>query len=248
MSERLADIMDLPDSEKPETGAEAILETESEPVVRYSQRLQSRKRFAYTLNFKEFVHAHPKMIAAFKKLESEVALAQHNHTARLGDVFKSEDVRITLINNTGTTDFSMNNPGIYMKVDASGESFFVKRIYGYHPNKEWSLGVAEFESMQKAKEALKGLPKVEVVDFQIGYENGRDSTYFVSKWIEDGILLREYFKESDLNEDERQKLIMRYRAIKYRLTAKHSFIDVGEHNIIYVPDTDMLFVFDVHAS
>ncbi len=66
----------------------------------------------------------------------------------------------------------------YLKINFKGHSFFVKRSFvTINP------GFTEFESTIKAKEALKDLNFIKVVEAKLGYQDKNESWY-VSEWQE----------------------------------------------------------------
>jgi hypothetical protein len=153
-------------------------------------------------------------------------------------VFESEGVKISIVQKSHKTEQTL---GSYFKVETGKDIFFVKTLPGYHLA---GLGANEMSSLIKAKKLLEGLEGVEVVDFQLGYEDRNGTTYFVSKW-EDGVPLDNYFESLHKNDSEvkNSDLYRRYIDIVLRLG---KFADVEEHNIFYNPQTDKLIVFDVH--
>ena len=88
---------------------------------------------------------------------------------------------------------------------------------------------------------------VDVIDFQLGYQDEDRRTYFVSKW-EDGVNFGDYM--TDLSNRkmfaERDKLVERFDQIYDTLGDK--FIDKNYYNMLYSPKTDKLIVFDIHSE
>jgi len=64
----------------------------------------------------------------------------------------------------------------YLRLNFKGESFFLKRSFV-----TTNPGFVEFSNVTSAKEALKDLDFVRVVDAQLGYQDKNESWY-VSKW------------------------------------------------------------------
>ena len=64
----------------------------------------------------------------------------------------------------------------YIKISIKGQDFFVKRSFVTQ-----NPGFTEFKNIMSAKEALRDLNFVRVVDAQLGYQNKNESWY-VSKW------------------------------------------------------------------
>ena len=64
----------------------------------------------------------------------------------------------------------------YLKLSYDGKSFFVKRSFV-----TTNPGFIEFSNIQEAKELLKDLPNVGVVDAKMGYQDKNESWY-ISKW------------------------------------------------------------------
>lgn len=212
------------------------------------------RQLAYVESFKKFVSTHPHLILSFKKIEKEIESKVKENGVFVNGTFEEKDYKITAIDSTGSSEGQSGPLNAYFKVQAGGEIFFVKRIPGYFKQ---GRGVSEFASMQRAKELLKDLDNVEVVDFQFGYQDKKDATYFVSKW-EEGELLEKYLErllpttsskagntEISLIADHEYE---RIRKIRNEIIKKLfvEFKDVSAHNMIYCLNTKKVIVFDIH--
>jgi hypothetical protein len=64
----------------------------------------------------------------------------------------------------------------YIKVTLGGESYFIKRC-----SATFNPGFTEFKSTIKARDVLRGMSYVKVIEPQLGYQDEKDS-WFISKW------------------------------------------------------------------
>ena len=190
----------------------------------------------YASEFKELIRQHPGAIATFRKLETEAR--EKLKTEGVWDyVFEENGVNLKLLDSLGS----------YFKVEMDGHAFFVKRTKGfYEAIGVKSEGVDEYRSAQEAQHALEGIKNVEVIDFQLGYQDGKGGTYFVSKWL-DYPKLNRYLATLTSKEDLELKtrLEQRIRNIITHLQQKW-FVDAWDQNMLYDPLTDKIIVFDVH--
>lgn len=214
------------------------------------QKESPYRKLTYTQSFKEMVVKHPRLLSIFQDLENKMKDKIQTRKAFVGSSLEDKGIKITVIDKSQSAN---NKPlGAYFKVGIGGEAFFVKTVPGYY---DLGKGAKELASLNKAKELLKDLKDVEVVDFQLGYEDNKGTTYFVSKW-EEGLHLDDYSAELASKEhrtkdeklvhnlaSEHAELFARFKEIRLLLSR---FVDVSEHNILYNPKTKKLKVFDVH--
>jgi len=202
---------------------------------------------------------NPGILRRFKELEAQIG-----PKSDFGDVLEGHGIKITLLNESGNTgkvaDWNLSKsiltvPGDYLKLEIGGQKFFVKRVSGF---KEVSIyGYEEVQSIKAAKKALEGLDKVEVIDFELGFQDGK-TTYFVSKWrnavnlaahlsfLEDTIY-DDILENSEPAEQARNILVQRIAEIK-RTLHPSGFKDVFPNNMLYDDKTDKIYVFDVHKT
>ena len=216
------------------------------------QKESLSRKLSYTASFKEVVARYPKLFGIFQDLEKRMKDRIQAGQLSVGDFLEDEGVKVTLIEKP---QIANKQPlGSYLKVEVNGEAFFVKTVPGFYSE---GAGTKELVSLKKAKKLLKDLKDVEVVDFQLGYQDNKGTTYFVSKW-EDGIVLENYLQELEIRIGqagdvklahditvEQGRLMARFEEI--HLLLEDRFSDVSEGNIFYNPKTQKLTVFDVHS-
>ncbi|GEM_PF-4353235 len=214
------------------------------------------RKLAYAESFKEIIVNHHGLISTFQNLENQLKEKVKKGEFLLGYSIEERGLKLSPIGTSPTLEEHVHgygkypgNKGMYLKVEIQGEAFFVKTKPGYL---EKGKASDELLSLKKVKELLNNLKNVEVVDFQLGYQD-RDRSYFVSRW-EDGITLFDFMMEQRIeNSDKESQRILynkkgneleeRLQQIESRLK---DFADVNWQNILYDPKTEKLTVFDVH--
>jgi hypothetical protein len=213
------------------------LKHEPEKIV---EEQTPHKKLTYVESFKDFFSENPGVISAFLKFEKDAKYVNESgyYEVEYGASRDFNDVRITSIQKSHAN--APSSPGSYFKVETKDGDFFVKTIPGFHGK---GMGASELSSLSKAKGLLKDIKGVDVVDFQLGYEDDKGKTYFVSKW-QDGVVFDEYLESTGgASNPNNLELIDRYQDIAVAL---RRFADVWEHNVLYDQKTDKLMVFDVH--
>lgn len=224
--------------------------------VRRSEDLE----LAYDTDFRQLLRRNPSAISDFHKIEDEVsavateAYLKGNSLPMYNGHYEEGVVTVDLLDAVGSTEAIEEGPGglaEYMKVSIEGSSFFVKRVAGYPFEQERSLGVREFQSLQKAAELIKDLPNVEVVEFKFAYQSEKEGihvTYFVSKWIDDAMRLDLYLDAhyNDTDDSRNAGLRKRYQDIHEILGGE--FHDVLTHNMMYSESSDKIIIFDIHRQ
>lgn len=202
------------------------------------------REIEYTPDFKEVIAQNPGALKSFLKLEKEIEEKAKNRKLDIEneESFSDGDVRATPVYSVfnkiyeGLTyeDCDVNTPADYLKVEIGDNAYFVKRDYGFH----WDgSGIQEMNSLKKAKEVLKDMQGVEVVDFQLGYCDDKNrKSYFVSKWM-DLPTVREASEEN-------VSVLTKFNEINKKLSDA-GFIDAHEKNMFYDKTTDTIYVFDV---
>jgi hypothetical protein len=219
----------------------------------YTERESPYRKLAYIEDFKRFVTDHPETIASFRKINDEISYLEKSGNLKTGDVFEEGDLKITIIGSSGDmTQKIYDTAGEHLKVEIANQKYFVKRVYGFFR----SSGVQEFKSLSRAKEILKRFDDVEVVDYQLGYQDKKGITYFISKWS-DGMRMDEYLKllyiKKEVTKDEKnlEDLMEEIKRLEIRVYDIRSvlgeFWDMDNHNILYDPNTKKLTVFDIHS-
>jgi len=135
----------------------------------------------------------------------------------------------------------------YFRVDIGGKSYFVK-YSTVTPNP----GFDEFNAVQQAKEVLADLDFVEVIDAQLGYQDGEKSWYIASwKDLESAGFIP--FSPYRLSDDygkftERPRYFdlphEKVKDIRTKLHAAHLDEDV-EFNLFLAPNAEKFFLLDI---
>ncbi len=210
----------------------------------------SKHELIYTDEFKQLIRENPKILTSFSKINDTLK----SKKVEEGEILEDGNLQITVF---GYVDWgehaTWHRDGYYLKAEFAGEEFFVKTIPGYRHYAEEGGGVEEFQSAQKARELLEGQSDIEVIDFQLGYQDKKSETsYFVSKWV-NAIKLEDYIrkiKSDDATPEEKAELpeILEKTKRLRELLKGEGFWDIeGNQNILYDPSSKKIIVFDIHS-
>lgn len=206
-----------------------------------------RRELEYVDEFKEVVHSHPGIIDLFKRIREKSKQEIPND-----GFWEENDIIVTPIDYKG--EFLLDESGgDYFKVKVDNNDYFVKCKRGYHRGKIGSGGVDEANSLNLAREMIKGIANVDVVDFQLGYQDEKTQTsYFVSKWM-GGVNLSHFLgrKDADIPADEidawpKLKKELRDRTYAIYKAIGENFRDVANNNMMYDPVSGKITIFDIH--
>ncbi len=216
--------------------------------MRNLETLSVSPELVHSVSFKEMIGKHRGIIGSFHSLMNKINEAKETKRLMYGDIFEEGDLKLKVIGSAGegVSEGEPVGKAIYFKAQVDKESFFIKDVPGLSDGT--GRGAEEFKSLENAAKLLKGIEGVEVIDFQLGYQD-TDRTYFVSKW-RDGVILGEYLtalyaKVDAESLEKRNNLLKRYKVIDDIMEA-HNFQDFHFDNVLYDQSTDMLIVFDVH--
>lgn len=198
------------------------------------------RKLKYVESFKKVVSEHPKLISSFLKYKNMIKKSKNN-SDQIKEENKSVEVDGIKISLVSKAYNNHETQGSYYKVETDKEAFFVKTIPGFFTN---GLGQEELSSLSNAKNLLKDVIGVEVVDFQLGYDDVHNTTYFVSKWQDEGFL-DDYLSSLKGRQQNPQYANLKKRFAKIQKILIR-FADVEMHNIFYNPKTDILTIFDIH--
>lgn len=197
-----------------------------------------------TKEFREFLGKNPGALKSFLHLEKVIDQKIKDRTLDLEARESFEDGLVTVTPVYKIIESSRypkyEELGDYLKVDVGGESFFVKRVTSalFYDATD---GISELRSLKIAQDVLRDIPRTDVIDFKLGYQDDNGRTYFVSKWLNLPTV-------SECIEGGNTQIKRRYDEIYNRLQ-DHGFRDVHEDNMLYDKETDKIYVFDVfHAS
>ncbi len=186
------------------------------------------REIAYSNDFKNWVREHPQALSKVLGCINQVLISKEEGTYKV-DHAEFDDTSVDLINHGFGDSF---------KVRVRNDSFFVKR-----DNFRESGGVKEFESSMKAKDKLKGLFNVEVVEYQLGYTNKKTGEkYYVARWVSGMEKAEKHAFIPDVNPNGNRELSNRIDVIKERLKG---FWDVNAGNMFYDPKSKKILVFDL---
>jgi hypothetical protein len=222
----------------------------------------SRRKLAYTHEFKGFMAENPGIFNAVRKLIDELEKGEGEYASQGYDYEYVNDVEVEVFHLDQKAPWYND---LY-KVLVDGQAFFIKKgaltkggdIYG--PKASVNDGAVEWLSAEKAKEMLKDLPWVEVVDYKLGYtrksdKEGPGEGYFVSKFYPAScIALDDYIKDlrrkinqkkSEASETASLHLENLQEKISVLQEKLWDFFDVREGNMLYNPEEDKIIIFDL---
>ena len=134
--------------------------------------------------------------------------------------------------------FTVRNKCDYFIMTIDGKSFFVKRSFV-----TTTPGVAEFKNSMTAKEILKDLPFVKVVESELGFQN-KDESWYVPRWENIENAGYESYNQLTLLPTG---LAEKAAKIRQRLTEAGLGYDIGA-NLFYNPGTDHFILLDVTGN
>lgn len=209
-----------------------------------------KRKLEYADEFKDVVHNHPGIIDFFKRIREKSKQEIPN-----GGFWEENGVVIAPVNRSGETLLDKAGSDFF-KVKVDENEYFMKCKRGYLNNEEVeSGGVDEANSLKLAREMIKGMDNVDVVDFQLGYQDEKtNTTYFVSRWIS-GVKLSHYLgkEETEIapNEIETRKKTeeeLWNRAYAIYDALGDNFWDAGPNNMMYDPTSGKITIFDIHKK
>ncbi len=195
------------------------------------------KGLAYTAEFKDFIHQNPGVIKSFNDLRGQLD-DMPIEDVKNGYFFQNNDLAATIVK----AYIWAGQRFYYFKVEIGSQSFFVKSEGIPRRGK----GYEEFSNLAKIKERIKDLPWAEVVDFQLGYQDNKSRSYFVSKWLNLPRLV-EYMKtlSSKKDSDEVSEIMKKEWDLQRLLPEFH---DVMPYNMFYDPKKKKIYLFDVFIN
>ena len=201
------------------------------------------KKLAYTEDFKEWIKANPGVIEDFNQLIAKLDTIPLS-TIGLKNVQNKEvvtegPITATIID-TYTSRFGKRY--YYFKLDIGEDSFFVKSKPKTAINTKGE-GYDEFKSTSEAKQKIKDIPWVEVIEFQVGYQDNKGNTFFVSKWRD---LPRLDLHIKDLRDKGQNSEVadLSEKVGKLRELLP-DFLDFKAHNMMYDPEAGKIVLFDL---
>lgn len=144
----------------------------------------------------------------------------------------------------------------YYRAQFDGHPYFIKKLQESY-GKEYGGGHKEIMDTRAAKELVRDLSNVEIVDYVLGYEGSKD-WYFVSSWNDafettlDVYLhnlaaeIRKNPSKSEALQAEYDEILDRTREITKRLRPEYE--DVMTYNMAYDPSTKKIFLFDLNKK
>lgn len=223
-----------------------------EPVNGESGLIRSvheHARITYTEEFNFFIREHPGAIATVKKLMRELDRRLDSTNARVYETrFDPDHTLITEEGDVRVMHFTkeIGLPDLY-KVEIAGRAFFVKR-----EDCHFGDGYGEVLSSVKAKELLKDIPWVEVINFHLGYTDAkRGRSYFVSEWSDLPTLKK--FTDQSTNEQQlfpwNTFVLMNnidwVQKIRYLRKRLKGYFNIGRDNMFYDAARKKIILFDL---
>lgn len=194
---------------------------------------ETESKFAYTKDFKDLMREKKNLFSTVLELIKELEESSKGDGHEVSG--QRDDITLT------TMPIGLDSSEIF-KLEIQGKSFFLKK----KPSPT-NGGFPEIISASSAKNLVKNLANVEVIQPQFAYSDNSDNHYVVSPWHEAELLtdymhslLDEHTSEADAKYD---KLRARVNEIDYVL---YDYGDVGTHNMFYDPSTDKIYLFDLH--
>lgn len=206
------------------------------------------RKLAYTPEFKE--NLPPTAIKEFLKLAPKL---------RRKETLEGANIVVT--------HFDDSWGGVrYYKVVLGDKDFFVKRIPARFSEKGGGFGEAVASEKMRSLLREHKIENVEVIDFQLGYEDKSDR-YFVAKWsgTASDRLLNLFVYENDLvsqiqnlkyakasiseiADTERELDKIRSRENKLTKFFEQTFNDFGSINMAYDPQSKKIILFDLYLK
>ncbi len=183
------------------------------------------KSYGYDHSFKKEIRKRPELIEMFQKTTDQLK--------SVGDHVSKGDITIKLF----LVREGVKIPGRdqcqtkYYKVDIGKNSYFVKSCHGFR----------ELKDSLEAKEKLKHLKGVEIVDLYYGFSDSQGEGYFVAKWLELPTIENLH---TTLPENEYRKLEMRVE--EARTILGPAYFDTRIGNAFYDKKRDAVILFDLN--
>jgi hypothetical protein len=160
----------------------------------------------------------------------------------IGEIFKKDGVEVSLER--------VKESRVY-KVKTIDGIFFVKKEIGLRDNLPIDIvtgGPHEVISSAKVKEALRDEHGVEIIDFQLGFEEKQKQVrYFVARWQKGNPICLETYLDSIEDKQELQRLMFRLDNIKSVIRHKlGGAFDLRTYNMFYDKEEDKIILFDLH--
>ncbi|GEM_PF-5312822 len=212
------------------------------------------KKLAYAGEFKDFVRENPGILKSVLGLIDKVDKKGDLERGVLGEI---GEIEVEPIYNHGRR----RRAGYLVAV--GNDKFFLKKVNAAEEELYIARGFDEALSTKAAKDILKDMPGVRVVNFQLGYQDNENS-YFVSRW-EGSPHIVELFRDFLNNKlwyekiygagsltAEKEKELQRLRnRVRYRMKKVESLFDergyfeVVSDNMLYDLDKDQIILLDL---
>jgi len=226
------------------------------------EKRTEKRDIAYTADFKKWVEEHEGAMSAavflIEDIESKLAnldkrsqaYQQLNKAFWDGVSFPDHDILERVFDKDGVKVSLKVFKGSHIyKVVVGEDAFFVKREDRTRSDGVMSGkvgGYVEVKSSASAKDLLKNIEGVEVIDFKLGYENKKEKVrYFVSRWEPDFKKISEddTFESIEKQEKDRLRLLMD----QIRNILGSSFIEIAEHNMFYDKKRKKIIIYDLNS-
>ena len=187
-------------------------------------------RLAYTQEFKNWVHQHPRIIRRVTDKLAEIVRAK-----RVPDSFSLED---------GDLKVTLERKRLKAKIfsiEVGDKKFFLK-MSAYPGEEGYDEAISSKEARERIKEIEADLPMgVEVTDYQLGFSQ-RGLNFFVAPW-KNLVPIEQFARDMEYDSEEKRKLD---QTITILVGMFQDYADFVAPNMAYDPEADKIVIFDLH--
>ncbi len=201
----------------------------------------SARSLVYDKNFRGWLKENPAILKSLDATLRELDAMNWQQLERRPR-FKSDSGEVELLGgNQSGDDYKYYR----LKVSAGGASFFVKVEKDAILNYTTTKGADEYASTLSAKETLKDIPWVEVVEPLLGYQ-GTGRSFFVSAW-RDLPRAKEYLAELAKKDqgDRSTEYAELESKTKQLIAALPEFEDIDTYNMFYDAAAKKIVLYDL---
>ena len=205
------------------------------------------KKLAYAEEFKQFIAEHQSehLFERTKNLVRELLGRPSKSKGQWGWGWDEEEAISD--GDISATYISRNLEAGYFRVTYGDKKFFLKIAF---PRKErehpWHNLKSEVLADKRARELLRDIKGVDVVDFQFGYRENDGTSWFVSEWY-DLPTMAAYLEKAQEEGRDVAGLRKRLKRAKRILLINH-FFETGKNHEFYDPDRDKIIFFDLQIG
>ncbi|MFH0970783.1 MAG: hypothetical protein V1776_04980 [Candidatus Diapherotrites archaeon] len=191
-------------------------------------RETKRKSLIYTPEGKAFIQAHPGIIRDFLTARREILKGKEE--------VKKGKITVEWYHAEGDVH------SILYKIRIGGRSFFIKEQREGFQGREFvprlDLAKRQIMALHAARRLLRNIPGVEVANYHLAWTSGENSFLITDFYY--GENCKKLMRDST---SIYEGIVPRIRKIRGILRGKLG--DVKDYNMIYLPETDTIIVFDL---